>query len=267
MRHPSRSRLSAAHARIVAGFALMSLTAAVLAGPPLITDDPDTLPKGRFELNTAYTLTLSGRDAAGGGRTWEQEAPIFDLNYGLTEGVQLKFELPFVVLDPRDDESVRAGLGDLSLGTKLRFLTEKEAPLSVSIYPALGVPVGSRGRGLGTGSPSFTMPVQVGRRFLEDKLFVYADGGYEEEFAEGEADRWFTGIAAEYEIREGLTLCGELRHDFGVRGSSDDSLFNVGFKCTLSESATLIGSAGRSFNPSSDSGSALLGYFGVQWSF
>src|SRR5205823_516844 len=98
--------------------------------------DPDTLPKGRFELNTAYTLNLSDRSSSGGGRAWEQEAPLFDLNYGLVEGVQLKFEVPLVVLDPADGESVRAGIGDLSLGTKLRFFDERDAPLSVSAYPA-----------------------------------------------------------------------------------------------------------------------------------
>lgn len=267
MSHSSLSYRSAHSAPAIARLTVLWVSSQVFAGPPLITDDPDTLPKGRFELNTAYTLNLSARSSTGGGRTWEQEAPLFDLNYGLAEGVQLKFELPLVVLDPGDHESARAGLGDLSLGTKLRFVTEKEAPLSISIYPALGVPLGSRSRGLGTGSPSLTLPVQVGRHFLDEKLFVYADGGYEKQFAEGEADRWFTGIAAEYEIREGLVLCGELRHDFGVRGSPDDSLFNVGFKWTLSESATLIGSAGRSFNPSPESGSALLMYLGVQWSF
>ncbi len=51
------------------------------------------------------------------------------------------------------------------------------------------------------------LPVQIGRRFFDDKLFVYGDGGYEEQFAEGEADLWFAGIAGEYELREGLVLC------------------------------------------------------------
>lgn len=261
----ARSRPFTCKAAVIATTLAVSPTA--FAGPPLVTDDPDTLPKGRFELNTAYTLNLSARSASGGGRTWEQEAPLFDLNYGLLEGVQVKFELPLVVLDPSDHESARAGLGDLSLGTKLRLVSEKDFPLSISTYPALGVPLGSRSRGLGTGSPSLTLPIEVGRHFLDDKLFVYADGGYEEQFAEGEADRWFAGLAAEYEIREGLVLCGEVRHDFGVRGSPDDSLFNLGFKWTLTESATLIGSAGRSFDPSADSGAALRVYFGVQWSF
>lgn len=260
-----RTQIRTSHAIVIAALVAVSPTA--LAGPPLITDDPDTLPKGRFELNTAYTFNLSARSDTGGGRTWEQEAPLFDLNYGLAEGVQLKFELPLVVLDPGEHESARAGPGDLSLGAKLRLVSEKDFLLSISSYPALGVPLGSRSRGLGTGSPSLTLPIEVGRHFLDDKLFVYADGGYEEQFAKGEADRWFAGLAAEYEVREGLVLCAEVRHDFGIRGSPDDSLFNLGFKWTITESATLIGAAGRSFNPSPESGADLRVYLGTQWSF
>lgn len=252
---------------MLAAGALISATQAVLAGPPLITDDPETLPKGRFELNTAYTLNLSDRSAASGGRAWEQEAPIFDLNYGLLEGVQLKFEVPFAVSDPADGSDARAGIGDLSLGVKLRLVGEADAPLSVSIYPAVGLPLGSSSRGLGAGRPSLTLPVQIGRHFLDDRLFLYADFGYQDRLGSGESDQWFAGLAAEYLVSDGVVLCGELRHEFGVRELPEDSLFNVGFKWTLTESAAVIGSAGRSFDPRPDAGSALLVYFGIQWSF
>lgn len=237
-----------------------------LAGPPLLTDDPETLAQGRFELNTAYTVNLSPRSAGGGGRTWEQEAPLFDLNYGFAEGVQLKFELPVAVLDPADGGGTRAGLGDLSLGAKLRLAAEEDAILAASIYPAIGIPTGNRRQGLGGGDPTVTLPAQIGRHFLEGKLFVYADGGYQSQVAEGGAEQWFAGVAAEYEVR-GVVLCGELHCDLGARGVRDDSLINLGFKWALFDGATLIGSAGRSLNPSPESGSSLLAYLGVQWSF
>jgi hypothetical protein len=237
------------------------------AGPPLDTDDPETLAKGHFELNTAYTLNLSGRDGDAG-RTWTHELPHVDLSYGLFEGVQIKAEGPLVLLiDPIDRTGPRAGAGDASIGAKIRFFREDEAPVSVSIFPAIGIPLGSRARGLGTGSPSLTFPMEIGRHFLDDKLFLYADGGYQEQFAEGEGDIWFFGLAAEYEIVEGLILCAELRHEFGVRGAPDDSLFNVGVKYTLTENAAFIGAIGRSFNPSADAGADLRLYVGIQWSF
>ena len=249
-----------------AAFAAAMLTTAAQAGPPLATDDPETLPKGRFELNTAYTLTLSPRDGAAG-RTWEHETPRFDLAYGFAEGVQLKFEFPVAVLDPAGGDSARAGIGDASFGSKLRLIDEDEWLVAVSIYPAVGIPLGDRGRGLGTGSPSLVFPVQIGRHFLDNKLWLYADAGYEEQFAESEADVWFTGLAAEYEVAEGLTLVGEVRWELGVRGAPDDSLFNLGVKWKLTEYASFIGAAGRSFNPTPDSGADLRLYLGVQWTF
>ena len=78
---------------------------------------------------------------------------------------------------------------------------------------------------------------------------------------------WFVGIAAEYELREGLVLCGEIHHDFGVRGSSSDTLFNLGLKWAFTEHASFIGSVGRSFDPTPDAGSDLIAYLGMQWSF
>lgn len=249
-----------------AALAAVLLASTAHAGPPLQTDDPETLPKGRFELNTAYTLALSPRDAASG-RTWEHATPRFDLAYGFAEGVQFKFEFPVAVLDPADGERTRAGIGDASFGSKLRLIDEDAWPLAVSIYPAVGIPLGDRGRGLGTGSPSLVFPMQVGRHFDDDKLWVYADAGYEEQFARGEPDLWFTGLAAEYQVAEGFTLVGEVRWEFGVRSAPDDSLFNLGVKLKLSEYATFIGTAGRSFDPSPTAGADLRLYIGVQWSF
>ncbi len=254
--------------RSVAGLLALIIAAPVCAGPPLGTDDPETLPKGRFELNTACVLNLSPRSAdAAAGRTWQHDAPRFDLAYGFAEGIQLKIEFPLSVIDPADGQRARAGIGDASFGSKIRFVREDEWPVAISIYPAVGIPIGNRNQGLGTGKPSLVFPVQVGRHFLDDKLWVYGDAGYKEQFAHGEPDIWFAGLAAEYEVVEGLTLVGELRGEFGVRGAPDDSFFNLGVKWKLTEYASFIGAAGRSFNPTPDSGADLRLYLGIQWTF
>ena len=108
------------HAEVIAAILTVLTAAAAEAGPPLLTDDPETLEKGSFELNTTYRLNVSTRDGEAG-RTWEHEAPLFDLAYGLEEGVQVKFEVPLSVIDPAGGESSRAGIGDASIGSKLRL--------------------------------------------------------------------------------------------------------------------------------------------------
>jgi hypothetical protein len=246
-----------------------ALAAAVaLAGPPLITDDPDTPGRNHWEINIAYTLDVSARMGSAG-RTWEHNVPLLDLNYGLFENDQIKLEVPLVILDPAG-QGARAGVGDALLGYKFRFIDEDKAPLSLSVYPQLGIPSGDESRGLGTGSPSLKLPMQIGRHLLDDKLFLYGDFGYDEQFARREPDSWFAGVAAEYAVTDRLTLCGELRceHMFhGESGTFNDGLINVGAKWKLGESASIIGAIGRSFDPRPQAGADLIAYLGTQLRF
>jgi hypothetical protein len=253
----------------------LALVAGVLAssvawaGVPLITDDPDTLDKGHWEINIAYTLDVSA-SMGSGGRTWDHGAPQADLNYGLFDNTQLNFQVPLEILDPAGGTGTRVGIGDAQLGCKLRLIDGEKAPIALSVYPRVGIPSGDEWRGLGTGSPSLTLPVQIGQHLLDGKLFLYADFGYEEEFAHAQPDSWFGGVAAEYAISDRFTLCGEVRYEHrlhGEAGSVDDSLFNVGGKWKLGETVSLIGTIGRSFDPKPNAGSSLLGYIGLQFSF
>jgi hypothetical protein len=250
----------------LAAFAATALTLPALAGPPLITDDPDPVEKGHWEINLPYTLDVSAKDASGK-RSFTHQAPLFDINYGITDYAHLKLEGPFEIVD-NPGEGPRAGPGDTSLGSKIRFINqEKGAPLSLSIFPAIGIPTGDSGRGLGEGSPVLVLPVEIGRKFFGDKLFVYADVGYEAHFANDEADIWRGGIACEAQVVDGLTFCAEVRFEYRDQGTPDDALWQLGFKYALSEHVGLMAAAGRSFNPDIDAGSDLLVYIGVQLSF
>lgn len=246
----------------------------VLAGPPLVTDDPDTPGQNRWEINVAYTLetgrqriaTTTGGDTAA--RFWEQEIPLLDINYGLFDNDQLKIELALSLIDPADHES-EFGLGDVRLGYKYRFLDESSFPLSVSIYPQVDLPTGDEDHDLGAGKAAFTLPFQFGRHFMDERLFVYGDVGYQEQLANDEDDALSFGVAAEFEVREGLVLVGEIHHHAPTHNAEgrDDTLFNLGFKYGLSATATILGAFGRSFNPSADRGADLLVYLGVQFTF
>src|SRR5690349_5051062 len=94
--------------RISANLALAAAASPALAGPPLITDDPDPVEKGHWELNIPYTLDVSGRDA-NGKRTWAHEAPLIDLNYGILDFAHAKIEVPFAIVD-EPGQGPRAGI-------------------------------------------------------------------------------------------------------------------------------------------------------------
>jgi len=58
------------------------------AGPPLITNDPDTPGAGAWEINVAAT-------GAHTGGVWDIDAPDLDINRGVGDRVQLSLHLPW----------------------------------------------------------------------------------------------------------------------------------------------------------------------------
>jgi len=75
-----------------------------MGGPPLLTDDTDTPGPNHWEINVAGT---SEKTSDG----WKFEVPLLDLNYGIGEHLQLKYEVPLVVLD-EINAATCAGLGN-----------------------------------------------------------------------------------------------------------------------------------------------------------
>ena len=93
-------------------------------GPPFRTDDPDTPGNRHWEIN----IGVIGERNPGGG---DYDVPNIDLNYGLGDRLQLKYEVPIAVhetrpqpataTDPATSGSVIGGLGESLMGVKWRF--------------------------------------------------------------------------------------------------------------------------------------------------
>jgi hypothetical protein len=71
--------------------ALWPGAASAQGGPPLMTDDPDTPGPGYWEINLAVLLQKSHGEQ-------RLDLPRLDVNYGVGERIQLKFEMPWVDL-------------------------------------------------------------------------------------------------------------------------------------------------------------------------
>lgn len=141
------------------------------AGPPLITNNPDTPGDGRWEFNLPITPEQS-RDQ----RTFE--APLLEINCGLGECTQLKFEVPWVVLH-RCDNGTADGLGIPKSAVKYRFRDEDRHGMSMSIYPQFEFnnPTSSDERGLIDDGVRLKLPVQITRSAGSFEL--YLEAGYE----------------------------------------------------------------------------------------
>jgi hypothetical protein len=109
---------------------LLLLTTALCAlaraqgGPPFRTDDPDTPGNKHFEINFGF---IADRNLTAG----SYQVPDVDMNYGLGDRLQLKYELPIALeetrpqpatpFDPATPSQVIGGLGESLLGIKWRF--------------------------------------------------------------------------------------------------------------------------------------------------
>ena len=58
-------------------------------GPPMLTDDPGTPGDGHWEINTAVTTEQRPGERS-------SEPPLLDLNYGIGDRIQLKYEAAWV---------------------------------------------------------------------------------------------------------------------------------------------------------------------------
>ena len=98
-------------------------------GPPLITDDPETPGNGHWEINVAWTLSQKQNRRLFG-------IPLLDVNYGFGEHVQLKAEVPWLVLQERRG-GTQAGIGSANFGVKWRFVDKDRHGFAMSTYPQL----------------------------------------------------------------------------------------------------------------------------------
>ena len=202
-------------------------------GPPLLTDDPGTPGAGRWEVNVAFTLdrTSAGREIG---------APLVDANYGWGERVQLKLEMPWVVVS--DDLGTRSGIGNPLLGVKWRFLDEDNAGVAVSTYPQLGFNLvsASADRGLVERETSFLLPLSAVKRIGPVSLDVEAGrlfrtgGGF-----------WVWGVAIGHDFGK-VEALAELFGTPGPQAADRQMVVNLGGRFRMGEHATLLLSVGGS---------------------
>lgn len=205
------------------------------AGPPFVTDDPEPVAPGRWEINVPFILErMPG--------TTEMDAPLFDLNYGFA-GLQLKAEFPIKVVN-EDNRGTTAGTGDLLVGVKWRFLNDEKSQFQLGIYPQLLAPTGDHGRGLGQGQPAYLLPFLAQKSW--GKWTLYGNVGYWWQNAADKRDYYYAGAVLEREISDRLVLGAELFGNSPTdHGSHSDVAFNLGGTWKLTDHINLLFTGGR----------------------
>jgi hypothetical protein len=181
------------------------------AGPPFLTDDPETPGNRHWEINTGWIANHNP------GNSYYQ-VPDFDFNYGWGDRIQLKYELP-IAINTNPSNTTVAGLGESLLGVKWRFYEHRRADAksdddkavscSIGTYPQISFnnPTSAVRRGVVLPGPQFLLPLEANARIGWLRI-------------DGEAGYWFTnqhvpqswvrGMIAGHEFTERTELYMEI---------------------------------------------------------
>ena len=224
------------------------------AGPPLITDDPDTPGDKHWEINVAFTIDKRQNEAI-------FETPILDLNYGVGDNIQLKYEVPWLIRHEQGD-GTQSGLGNSNVGVKWRFIDEEKYGVNMSIYPQFefNPPTTSADRGLVDKGTNLLLPVEVSKKFGPVKL----NGEFGYSFSHHSDNEWQYGVFSGYELLENLTILAEIHGEATTEFKGNEVVFNIGTQWDFSKKYGLLASAGRSFSHATSDNTNLLLYLGLQ---
>ncbi|MGA2000658.1 MAG: hypothetical protein ABSG52_11740 [Terriglobales bacterium] len=220
-------------------------------GPPMRTDDPGTPGNGNWEINIAVTTEMRAAE-----RTFE--TPLLDINYGVGERIQLKFEIPFVV-QAADGARTQRGFGNSLAGVKWRFF--EKGGWALSTYPQLEFnnPTESVEKGLAESGTRMLLPLEFTRKC--GPVYLNLEIGYS--FAPHGEREWILGLAAGREINRKLEIMAEI-YDTGEVHEGNETTFGVGGRYKLGGPFTLLLMAGRSFHGLDSAQPRFIGYGGLQ---
>ncbi len=225
------------------------------AGPPMITDDPGTPGDGHWEINIAE---LSDRT----GNVDTYQLPLLDVNYGVGDRVQLKYEMPWIAQYGTGDD--RSGVGNGLGGIKWRFFDAGEDGWQISTYPQVEFnPPGSNSpqRGLADAGTNWLLPFEFQRKF--GSIEVGFEGGRWFRSA-AQTDSWIAGLVVGEEVSKGIEVVAELHDEAAVNHGGGELIMNYGARWDFSERYTLLLSAGRDLHNSLSETSSLITYAGLQ---
>jgi hypothetical protein len=225
-------------ATLLACAAWLAAAAPAFAGPPFITDDPEPVDLGHWEVY-GFSGGASGHgDTTGLG-------PSIEVNYGAAPDLQLHL-IGGLAYDDQPGGRVVMGASDTELGAKYRVIDADKDDWwpQVGVFPLVEVPTGNAKRGLGAGEWQEFFPVWIQKDFGD--WTTYGGGGYWINPGAGNRNYWFFGWLLQRRITRSLALGAEIFHQTAnMAGRSASTGFNVGGQYDFTDHYHLLFSAGR----------------------
>ena len=243
---------------IIATLTRFSPLALAQGGPPFRSDDPDTPGNKNWEINIVLTGDRNPSEGS-------YATPNIDVNYGLGNRIQLKYEVPFSIQESRGPSGhVVAGLGNSLLGIKWRFYShhprnkmpddtyKRESNFSISIYPQLLLnnPTSSVRREIVDPGPQFLIPLEASTRIGPIRI----SGEFGHWFTSKDvSNSWIRGVIIGHEFRRKIEVSLEVYDQKATSGpvgksTARESTLGIGCRIPVAGrgSVWFIAMAGRS---------------------
>jgi hypothetical protein len=208
-----------------------------VAGPPYLTDDPEPVAYGHWEVYLATQHSITRGLATGA-------APLADINYGAWPGLQLHVMGQLTYARPGGN-STSYGVGDTEIGAKMRFVDGRDWLPMMSLYPLLDFPTGDAALQLGSGRLHGFVPLWMQKSF--GPWTTFGGGGLWVNPGAGNRNYWYAGWQAQCRVSGFATVGTEVFYSTPSQTGAKANLgFNLGLVLDLSEYQHVLFSAGRS---------------------
>lgn len=229
-------------------------------GPPLLTDDPGTPGNRNWEINVSSTQFWTASER-------ELQVPLLDINYGLGDRIQLKYEGAYL-FGSEGGQPFRGKLDSSLLGVKWRFYQQSsENGWHISTYPQLELnnPSDSGAGATVDRGPRFKLPIEVTKVF--GPMEINFEGGYwfarRTPGAQTRRER-ILGLALGHQFNRRLEALCEFYDDVLLGGGDRTDTFNVGARYQLGRGLLLLFMAGHNLGRLAGQAPSYVGYLGLQ---
>lgn len=216
--------------------------------PPLDIDDPNTPGCNGWEVNIVTSGEL--------GKAMSFETPLFDINYGIGDNIQLKVEAPFTVT--RIDGVSKTGVGDAEVGIKHRFFEDESRDMTIAVYPQLEFAIPGADKADDYAGPIFKVPVLLSTKVGETSkgdVMITANASYNLA-TRSEAHDYIAGaFGIGFPLTRSIAMMveGTTEQSLGsTMGSAREAVYkaNVGFLGKVNSHLLWFGALGESYSAS-----------------
>ena len=221
----------------------------------MITDDPGTVEKGHFEINSGITVEHIASESL-------YEFPFIDINYGVSGRQHINIEVPLVSKYVKGNGK-EIGVGKVGIGTKFRFVDKDKAGIDISTHPAVSFNVSSDAvdKGIVENGIELFIPLEFQKEFNKNILGVEI-GGLVNSINQG---AWSYGLLYARTFNSKVNAAVELNGSTNLYFSATTLLLNLGIRMTITQRCTIQFSGGKSIVLPEFLKPVYIGYLALQF--